>query len=442
MKTKRYQLAPNNEIRGFVIRLYPDRETEEKLAVLQFDLRKGWNWLVKQTQDVLDARVAYALKHQLVGSRPITPDYNGLTPEEAKTKKQEHIEACQNWYKSIYEATNSIEGCSFRKFKDLLAHFRCEQDYQLLSKVIGWSYEDSEEERLIKPNAHMLQGLVKNYFTKGINQRRKKFRRSNDPMPIQVRSRICFKLGEFGTRGKQNKPFYNCQVSINGLKIKGRLPGKTPMGRVLEGVSLRKEADGWYASIKEEVPIRQLSEAKQGSIIGIDVGLDNIAAMSDGTLIENERGSEFVKTIAKLQEEKKPTGRVHQKYDRYLKHQIYNEIIKPLAQTETIKIEKLSSRIGQMGSSKVSVMRSIRHRLLERYGAKDAKGQPCVGNRVREVECAYTSQDCSQCGKRSKETWSYEHGKVGKCPKCGYEEHRDINAARNIAAKDAIPLDN
>jgi len=56
------------------------------------------------------------------------------------------------------------------------------------------------------------------------------------------------------------------------------------------------------------------------------------------------------------------------------------------------------------------------------------------------VEPHFTSQDCSQCGVRSKESWSYEHGRYGECPSCGYRADRDVNAARNIAAKELIPL--
>ena len=328
--------------------------------------------------------------------------------------------------------------------------------------MINWAYAPEEGaepiERIVKPSAHTLQALTKNYFTKGKGQRRKRFRRSADPMPLQVRSGMCFELGDFGSRGSTHKdgskPFYNCRVTFNGLKIRGRLPGKSPEGRVLEGVSIIKQADGWWASIKQEVPVRVPPKAIPNSIVGLDVGLDIIAAISEARVVDhpesavykdmgpvlethpkprrifNTRGKNYSERIAGRQAAKLPVGRLQLAASRNVRHTIFNEIIKPLANIETIKVEKLSGKIGQMGSSKVSAMRTAVRLLQERYGT-----------RVREVRPHHTSQDCSQCGFRSKESWSYEHGRYGECPKCGHKEDRDTNASRNVAAKPLIPLD-
>ena len=450
----KFELKAGHEIRGFKIRLYPDAETEEKLKIIEDDTRRAWNWLVKQTEEVLQARAAYALKNKLVPDRPVRPEYEGLPPEESKATKEAYINACIAWRRAVYDATNKLPECSFRKFKELLDHYGYKHDYQLLSRVVDWRYvpEEGEEtiERKVKPGAHTLQALTKNYFTK--STRRKKFRRTSDSMPLQVRSGTCFELGDFGTRGKTHKegakPFYDCRVTFNGLKIRGRLPGKKPEGRVLEGVSIIKEADGWWASIKQEVPIRVLSMAIPNSVVGLDVGLDIIAAISEVRVVEkpeatvykdmgpvvathpkprrifNIRGKSYAERIAGRQAAKRPVGRLQLAASRNVRHTIYNEIVKPLATIETIKVEKLTGKIGQMGSSKVSVMRTAVRLLQERYGS-----------RVREVLPHHTSQDCSQCGFRSKESWSYEHGRYGECPRCGHKEDRDTNASRNVAAK-------
>jgi len=452
---KKFEIQPGNEIRGMMIRLYPTKEQEELLLELMDDQRRAWNWLVNQTEVTLRAREAYALKRGLVPARPERPNYDGLTPEESKATRETHWKNCAAWGKAVHDATNKLPECRFYSFKELLEHYGCKHDYQLLSKVIGWAYEGDRTQR-IRPGAHTLQALTKNYFTRAEGMRRKKFRRKDDDMPLQVRSGDCFVIGDFGSR-RGSTTFYNCQVKFNGLKLLGRLPGKAvvckeckekfatsdktcrtcgiargpraPEGRVLEGVTIRREADGWWGSIKQEVPIRVLPASIPGSIIGIDVGLDYIAAMSDGTRVPNTRGKEYAERIAGRQAQKKPVGRLHLAAKRNAKHEIMNKVVKPLATVETIKLEQLSSKIGQMGSSKMSVMRSIAFALRQRYGT-----------RVREVPPHYTSQDCSQCGVRSKESWSYAHGRYGECPSCGYRQDRDINAARNIAAKDPIPL--
>lgn len=453
MPLKKFEIRPGNEIRGMMIRLYPSKDDEEKLVCLENDARRVWNWLVKQTEEVLEIRREYAIKNKLVGDKPQSPNYEGMQPEKAHLAKNNHIEVVRKWHSDIHAVTNKLPECAYRSFKELMAQFQCKHDYQLLQKVDGWYHENDTEDSIIRGNAYFYQALTKNYFTRGTNQRRKKFRRSYDCMPLQTRSGNCFELGNFGAR--RSNPFYNCLVKFNGLRIKGRLPGMKPDGRWLEGVSITRKADGWWASIKVEVPIRQLQSTIPDSVIGIDVGLDNLAAMSDGSIIPNARGKIYAQRIAGLQSMasdrrnknlpsdrmENKTHRLRLKASRNTKHIIYNEIIKPLATTETIKIEELNAKIGQMGgSSKISTMRLVRSMLLDRYGERNNKGQCVPGNRVREVEPHYTSQDCSQCGHRSKESWSYEHGRIGECPQCKYRADRDLNAARNIAAKPTIPL--
>lgn len=443
---KRFSIAEGNEIRGFMIRLYPDKEQEASLLALEFQVRRAWNWLVKQQEDTIEASAAFAQRNGLVPDRPVRPVYDGMTPDDAMAAKLAYADACKAWRKSVYDATKKAPECSFRKLREQLDHHGVRHDYQLLSRVVRWSKRDGESD--VAPGAHMLQALTKNFFQK--SDRRKKFRRSIDSMPLQVRSGDCFKIGDFGSRGATHRKndgeqsatcYYNCQVQMNGIKLRGRLPGRVPGGRVLEGVSITRQPDGWWASVKVEQPKRELPAPVAGTVVGVDVGLDYIAAIAPPSgadeaiyagiqkRVYNTRGKEYVERIAGRQAAKKPVGRLHQAAAKQMRHKIYNDIVKPLACIEMIKVEKLPSFIGQRGSVKVSTMRLVASMLKERYG-----------DRVREVEPHYTSQDCSQCGHRSKESWSYAHGRYGECPSCGYREDRDLNAARNIAAKEPIPL--
>jgi putative transposase len=60
---------------------------------------------------------------------------------------------------------------------------------------------------------------------------------------------------------------------------------------------------------------------------------------------------------------------------------------------------------------------------LLRYKA-EAKGKQIV-----KVDARYTSQKCSNCGQIEK---ANRNGSHYHCDRCGYQEHADVNAAKNI----------
>lgn len=406
-----------HEYRGFQIKLYPTDADIEVLTALRESLRCAWNWMVKNTnEEPRSAAIAWLIRAGIAQAKPQRPNYDGMTPEDSEIAAIEYRDLVRSWWADVGSKLkqHKNECPHWRTLKEWMDHFGCKQDYQLIGKVISWA-------GLLMPGAHMRQALVKQFFAK--SARPKRARRRFEHVPLRVRSGTCFEVGDFGER--RGRAFYNCQISINGLKIRGRLPGAAPKGRVLQGVSITEQADGWWASVKVEQPIRALPRATPGKIVGIDVGLDSIAAFSDSDVtIPNARDLEFAERIADMQSRGGPVGRTHLRMARHLRHVINSKIVKHVADAEVIAVERLPKWIGQRGSRKVSVMRSIVGTLRDRYG-----------DRVREVDPAFTSQDCSNCGVRDKESWSYFMGPIGKCPSCGVIMHRDINAARNIAAK-------
>lgn len=429
-------MKDGQEIRGFRIRLYPDVETEQKLQVLAEDCRYAWNWLINRFNETRQASEAFAVREGLVPSKPVTPDYDGMAPEESERAAEAHRACWREWRKQYSAAIKDRSECRAYNLTDWMLHFGCKFDYQFLTRVVEWR---GVEERTTRPRAHMLQALAKNYFEalKAIKRRgsgRLQKKRAQDPVPIQVRSGTCFELGDFGERGPagRRRAFYNCQVRINGLRIRGRLPGKTPNGRILEGVSLTREADGWWASIKVEAPKRVLPDPIPGTVVGIDVGLENLVAFDDGHREPNVRDRMYSLQIAEMQKLKRPTGRLQQRQARHVRHVIYSKVIPRVRDAAIIAIEDIPSDLGQRGRRHVSMMRTVQNMLVARYG-----------DRVRAVPPEYTSQCCSKCDPKLKHPiksdweWTPETGPIGTCSRCGHREHRDVNAARNIAHRAA-----
>lgn len=428
---KRFEIQPGNEIRGFKIKLYPDAETETKLRQLSEDARYIWNWLISRFEEARAASESFAVREGLVSAKPTEPDYDGMTPEESEQAAENHRAAWREWRKNYSIAIENRDEVRAYNLTDWMKHFDVKHDYQFLSRVASWRPLEENEERVVSPNAHMMQALSKDYFAalKAIKRRgsgRLRKKRRQDRVPLRTCSGACFDLGDFGTRGRNGKQFYNCRVKFNGLRIRGRLPGKVPGGRVLEGASITREADGWWASIKVEVPIRILPPPTPGVVVGIDVGLENIAAFDDGHREPNTRDRYYSLLIANMQQCEKPTGRLQQRQARHVRHVIYSKILPRVVHAEIIGIEELPADIGQRGRRHISMMRTVQNMLVARYGT-----------RVRAVPPEFTSQDCSNCGQRDKIAWSFDSGPICKCSSCGYTAHRDVNAARNIAARAA-----
>jgi putative transposase len=218
---------------------------------------------------------------------------------------------------------------------------------------------------------------------------------------------------------------------------------KIRLSRPIEGtikeVLAKREGDKWYAIIScDNVPERPL--APTGEVIGIDVGIESFATLSDGTQIENwkyyEAGAKKMRTAQRrIARRTKGSNRrrktvaqlrnVHQKIVNQrndFQHKLSTHLI---AHYDLIAVEKLN--IKGLAKSRLSKQildaswSSFFHML--RYKAESAD------RKLVEVKPHFTSQDCSACGNRVKKALSE---RMHNCCNCGLLLHRDHNAALNI----------
>lgn len=422
------------EWRGFRFRAYPTDEQIVRIRGLQAALHRIRCALIADSDRVKDATEAAAIKAGVVGPRLPAPDYDKLEPSESKAAKAAFRDACRERRATIAKWAKGRPDCSFRGRKESLAHFGAKHPYQWARAMAGLDAAEAPPTMLVEALVHDYDAAL--LATKRGAKPPRKHRSANE-VNLRVRTGKCLKLGQFGSRP-------GCpRGRTDWLSAQIKLPGVTPIacrigpeqaellnvGCMLEGVSLREEPDGWYASVRHAVAPPASTEPTPGLTCGIDVGLIDLCAIvrSDGEtlLVPNPRRSgvgSYVEQIALRQAAGLPVGKMQCRARRNVQ-QIVREVVLPFVrQCEAIYVERLPSRLGQ-GFSHVSYLRTLVHML--------------PSDRVREVEPAFTSQDCSQCGTRSKETWSCEHGRLGRCPSCGHIEHRDLNAARNILRKGA-----
>lgn len=250
----------------------------------------------------------------------------------------------------------------------------------------------------------------------------------------------------------------------NGVKVKdGRLVIskighiKMVMHRPLEGtpktaVIKRSSTGKWYVSFSCEMekpaPLPNLNNS-----VGIDVGLETFAFLSDNTKIENPRffkkeeqalakANRKLDSVTKKDKNgkvlngkdpirlrvKKALSRTHErvKFKRDdFSHQESRKIINnyQIIAIEDLEVNRLKERSFKPLRKSISDVAWFSFFNLLNVKAEEA------GRSVIAVNPAYTSQDCSRCRHREKKSLAE---RIHKCKNCGLTIHRDLNASINI----------
>ena len=179
---------------------------------------------------------------------------------------------------------------------------------------------------------------------------------------------------------------------------------------------------------------------KNGTVLGVDLGVNNLAVTSTGTFWTGDEFDhwrrEYEQRRGNLQEcgtrwaheniqavGQKEVGRFKQTL-----HRISNELLAEARRhgRSVVAFENLTDireRTGASWGHKWAF-----NRLYEYVEYKATE----YGIAVQQVDPANTSRRCSTCGfthPDNRETESFE------CLKCGYENHADYNAAKNIGLR-------
>ena len=204
----------------------------------------------------------------------------------------------------------------------------------------------------------------------------------------------------------------------------------------------------WYVSIAYEVedlakdaefldPLHSKKDA------GLDLGLENLITMSDGTVIPNDRTYKIKeKQLANAQRKvsqyeedsleyiKQKTKLAH-KFKKLREHRkdMFHKVSRELSlRYKNIVMEDLSVKEMAEGSPK-HLKKSYRDAAWSIFTKMTCYKVAETGNKVIFVNPAYTSQLCSSCGTLVPKDLSV---RVHECPHCGLRISRDMNAAINI----------
>ena len=214
----------------------------------------------------------------------------------------------------------------------------------------------------------------------------------------------------------------------------------------VKGVIIKKQACNWFALVQVEEDFAPLPMT--GKNVGIDMGINNLIADSNGNLIENpnflQKALPRIRMMQKNLSRKNKGSKNYEKERKRLERRHANvsnrrrDFLHKVSRFyvnnfDTISIEDLDCK-GMIGMGRSRTLhRSISNaawrmcRDMLSYKAQRA------GRRLILVDPKDTSQRCSRCGKVKEEKERLRlHDRIYKCKNCGFEADRDYNAAVNI----------
>lgn len=247
--------------------------------------------------------------------------------------------------------------------------------------------------------------------------------------------------------------FYNC-VGFKFIGTKLRLANiglvKIRQHREMEGtvkeIVVKREGSKWYAIVScDNVSATQLSAANQN--IGIDVGIESFATLSDGTHIDNwkyyESSAKRLRVAQRsVARRKKGSHRrrkaieclrkIHQKISNQrtdFQHKVSTDLVRDY---DLIAIEKLNI----VGLAKSRLSKQILDVSWGSFFQKLKYKAENAGRQLIEVDPRGTSQTCI-CGAEVRKDLSV---RWHNCVACGHSEHRDVVSAKVILQRAGLVL--
>lgn len=224
----------------------------------------------------------------------------------------------------------------------------------------------------------------------------------------------------------------------------GRIPivlHRSIEGKIKTLTVKRNPAGQWNAIFACDEPVADKRHSYADSEVGIDMGLESFATLSDGTKIDNPR--HLIKGERRLKRRQRKLSRTKKGSRRRWKarRRLVKLHVKVSNQRENFLHQlsrQLATQYGVIKVEDLAIPNMMRNHRLAKHIADASWGrfigmlsykESQSGGRVIAVNPHGTSQRCSRCGEIVPKELS---DRTHSCPNCGLLLDRDLNAAINI----------
>jgi putative transposase len=223
--------------------------------------------------------------------------------------------------------------------------------------------------------------------------------------------------------------------------IKFRNSRDIPNGFKIKQVQIIKKASGYYANVMIVLDVNVVQSIPHGHAVGIDVGIQNMMATSDGLILPRPKFlDKALRKIKLLQRKLRNKNNGSNKW-RKLQHRIalLHEVVANKRKEYHFKLaHQLCDEVGMIFVEDINFV-SWSKGLFAKQSLDMGLGQffnileyVCfkTDTYFAKVDKNYTSQICPNCGTHTgKKDLSI---RFHKCLECGYEQDRDIAAAQVV----------
>jgi putative transposase len=235
-----------------------------------------------------------------------------------------------------------------------------------------------------------------------------------------------------------------------------------PEGASIRSCVLTKEGRAWRVALQVEVPAVHTVRREAGAIVGLDWGVESLATLSTGEVIENPRfgaaaAGEMRRAARKLARGRRGSrrrlktrthlARLQRRLANRRKTHLHQVSASLARRFGAIAVEKLqivnmtASAKGTIDSPGTNFRQKagLNREILDtspgmliamlRYKAERA------GSWFAIIDARNTSQQCSGCGAMVRKGLKV---RVHQCTQCDLEVQRDVNAARNVLKRAVV----